>query len=182
MKPSLINLAPEQVIHIGGLSKCLAPGLRLGYIQAPEQWQPHLSTALYNHSLMISPLLSAIACELITQGQADRVLDTIRNEIEQRQNIVQRYLGEFAITTQKHSFHVWLRLPDYWRLTDFITAAEQHNVIVKSAEHFTPPGGTIMPAVRLAISSPASQQTLIFGLEILADLLRQPPMTSPFPL
>ncbi|WP_318472726.1 aminotransferase-like domain-containing protein [Photobacterium leiognathi] len=180
--PPLINLAPEQVIHIGGLSKCLAPGLRLGYIQAPKQWQPHLSAALYNHSLMISPLLSAIACELITQGQADQVLDTIRNEIEQRQNIVQSYLGEFAITTQKHSFHVWLKLPDYWRLTDFITAAEQHNVIVKSAEHFTPPGGTIMPAVRLAISSPTSQQTLIFGLEILADLLRQPPMTSPFPL
>lgn len=33
--PSLQALAPEQVIHIGSLSKSLAPALRLGYVVAP---------------------------------------------------------------------------------------------------------------------------------------------------
>ena len=175
--PPLINLAPEHVIHIGGLSKCLAPGLRLGYIQVPKQWQQHLSAALYNHSLMISPLLSAIACELIVQGDADRVLTTVRTEIQQRQLLVQQYLGEFAITTQTYSFHVWLQLPEDWRLSDFMAATTTRGVIVKSAELFTPRGNHIQPAVRLAISSPLNQQQLIFGLKTIAELLRHPPLS-----
>lgn len=177
----MLNLAPEQVIHIGGLSKCLAPGLRLGYIQVPLKLQQRLNTALHNHSLMISPLLTGLACELIQKGDADRVLQQIHHDIDLRQQLVTRHLGRFALQHTADSFHVWLTLPDYWRLSDFVKAAEQRGVIIKSAEMFTPPGATIPPAVRLAISAPFTHQKLEQGLQILAELLEKDPMND-FPL
>ncbi|MCO4757897.1 MAG: PLP-dependent aminotransferase family protein, partial [Oceanospirillaceae bacterium] len=45
-----VNLDPEQVIHIGALSKCLAPGLRVGYIQVPQRLYEQMTTTLQNHS------------------------------------------------------------------------------------------------------------------------------------
>ncbi|OZS43994.1 PLP-dependent aminotransferase family protein [Photobacterium sanguinicancri] len=181
-RPSpLVNLNSEQVIHIGGLSKCLAPGLRLGYIQVPTRHQKRLNTALHNHSLMISPLLSALACKLIQQGDADRILQQIRHDIAARQRLVTHYLAEFTIAHDNASFHVWLTLPEHWRLSDFVSAAEDAKVTVKSAELFTPPGCTTPPAVRLAISAPVNHQQLEQGLQILSDLLRTDPI-SDFPL
>ncbi len=177
--PPMLNLDPELVIHIGGLSKCLAPGLRLGYIQVPQNLQQRLNTALHNHSLMISPLLTGLACELIQKGNADRVLQQIHHDISLRQQLVSKHLGKFAIQhTPPDSFHVWLTLPEYWRLSDFVSAAEQQGVIIKSAEMFTPPGATIPPAVRLAISAPFTHKKLEQGLLILAELLQKDPMND----
>ncbi|MGF1760232.1 PLP-dependent aminotransferase family protein [Photobacterium sagamiensis] len=177
----MVNLDPEQVIHIGGLSKCLAPGLRLGYIQVPTRLQKRLNAALHNHSLMISPLLTGLACELITNGDADRILSQIRGDIYQRQQLVSQYLGNFNIQHRNDSFHVWLTLPDYWLLSDFVKAAEDLGVVVKSAELFAPPGSTIPPAVRLAVSAPFSHHKLEQGLRILAELLEKDPIND-FPL
>ncbi|MGF1713419.1 PLP-dependent aminotransferase family protein [Photobacterium chitinilyticum] len=174
----MLNLDPELVIHIGGLSKCLAPGLRLGYIQVPQNLQQRLNTALHNHSLMISPLLTGLACELIQKGDADRVLQQIHHDISLRQQLVSKHLGKFAIQHTPDSFHVWLTLPEYWRLSDFVSAAEQQGVIIKSAEMFTPPGATIPPAVRLAISAPFTHKKLEQGLLILAELLQKDPMND----
>ncbi|GAB6262682.1 aminotransferase-like domain-containing protein [Photobacterium sp. R1] len=179
--PPLVNLDSEQVIHFGSLSKCLAPGLRLGYIQVPLKHQTRLNTALHHHCLMISPLLSALACELIRQGDADRTLQQIRQDMQQRARLLERYLEPFQVQYQLPGFHAWLTLPDHWRLSDFVAAAEARDVVVKSAELFTPPGSTIQQAVRLAISAPHSHDKLEQGLAILAELLTQSPYPD-FPL
>lgn len=172
----MVNIDSEQVIHIGGLSKCLAPGLRLGYIQVPTRLQKRLNAALHNHSLMISPLLTGIACELIISGDADRILHQIRTDICQRQQLVAQHLGRFDIRHSPHSFHVWLTLPDYWLLSDFVQAANQQGVVVKSGELFSPPGSTIPPAIRLAISAPFTHRKLEQGLLILSELLGKDPI------
>ncbi|MCG2837037.1 PLP-dependent aminotransferase family protein [Photobacterium sp. WH77] len=179
--PPMVNLDSEQVIHFGSLSKCLAPGLRLGYIQVPGKHQDRLNTALHHHCLMISPLLSALACELIHRGDADRLLTAIREDIAQRKLLLDRYLHSYHIQHHAQSFHAWLTLPDNWRLSDFVAAAQAREVIVKSAELFTPPGSTIPQAVRLAISAPHNHDKLEQGLAILAELLAQEPYPD-FPL
>ena len=172
----MVNMDPERVIHIGAFSKCLAPGLRVGYLQPPEKLYRPLSIALQNHSWMISPLLTALTCELIQSGDADRILSTIREELKQRIKLALEYLQPFAPRTQPISSHFWLPLPEQWRLSDFVDAAAKQGVIVKSAEQFTPPAGNITPAVRLAISSPINQTQMLYGLKTLKQLLESDPM------
>ncbi|MBD1557368.1 PLP-dependent aminotransferase family protein [Vibrio sp. S9_S30] len=176
--PPLVNFMPEQVIHIGAFSKCLAPGLRVGFVHAPDHLYQTLSVTLQNHSWMISPLLTALTCQMIQTNQAEDVINTIRAEMEVRLALTMQYLGSFDIHYKKDCFHLWLTLPDHWRLSDFVQQATLRKVIIKSGELFVPPGGSVPPAIRLSLSSPATHQQLEKGLKILAELLHSNPMSD----
>ena len=170
-----VNLDPEQVIHIGALSKCLAPGLRVGYIQVPQRLYEQMTTTLQNHSWMTSPLLTGIATELIQSGDAVRVLSQIRSEMKIRLEITREILGDFDLRTSDSCFHIWLTLPERLRLGEFVTAATENGISLKSAELFVPPGGAVPPAVRLSVSSPANRDILRAGLLKVRELLEQEP-------
>ncbi|MCO4759733.1 MAG: hypothetical protein KC477_17055, partial [Oceanospirillaceae bacterium] len=170
-----VNLDPEQVIHIGALSKCLAPGLRVGYIQVPQRLYEQMTTTLQNHSWMTSPLLTGIATELIQSGDAVRVLSQIRSEMKIRLEITREILGDFDLRTSDSCFHIWLTLPEHLRLGEFVTAATENGISLKSAELFVPPGGAVPPAVRLSVSSPANRDILRAGLLKVRELLEQEP-------
>jgi DNA-binding transcriptional MocR family regulator len=131
---------------------------------------------LQNHSWMISPLLTALACELLHNGDAERCLATIRLEMARRLAATLRQLGDLGIKSKPGCFHAWLTLPEHWRLSDFVAAAQAQNIIVKSAELFTPPGGHVIPAVRLSLSSPSSMAQLERGVETLNQLLTSNPV------
>jgi len=176
--PPLVNYAPEQVIHIGAFSKILAPGLRVGYLHAPQALYQSMVATLQNHSWMISPLLTALVCELINNGSADRVLDDIRQEVSERLEVTLNRLAPFSPIFKKDCFHIWLPIPEQWRMSDFVIAAEKQGVTVKSGELFSPPAGSISPHVRLALSSPIDQAQLMHGLTKLETLLETDPLTE----
>jgi GntR family transcriptional regulator / MocR family aminotransferase len=81
---SLQGLAPERVVHLGSLSKRLAPGLRIGWILSPS-W---LTGALtYEKALSDggSPVLEQLALvELIERGELDRHLRRMRLRYRER--------------------------------------------------------------------------------------------------
>ncbi len=174
--PALVNLDSERVIHLGAFSKYLAPGLRVGYLYAPQALYSRLVMTLQNHSWMISPLLTALACELISNGDAERCLTTIRQEMARRLKVTLSELATSDIKYKTGCFHIWLTLPEHWRLSDFVLAAQAQNIVVKSAELFTPPGGHVVPAVRLSLSSPSSMAQLERGVHTLKQLLTSNPV------
>ena len=171
----LVNLAPEQVIYIGSLSKCLAPGLRVGFVQVPDSMLKRLTMAIQNQCWMVSPLLTGLSCKLIEMGAADQVLQFIRSEMQLRHSIVKEYLGEFGIQTRPGSFHGWLPLPDSWSLGAFVKACAKAGVNVKSGELFVPPGYAVPPAVRIAFSAPATREQMIAGIQTVRGILESDP-------
>ncbi|MCE0494901.1 aminotransferase-like domain-containing protein [Vibrio salinus] len=171
-----VNLSPERVIHIGSFSKCLAPGLRVGYIQPPKALFQQLSVVLKNHSWMTSPLLTGLICELIYSGKLDVVLRDIRSESAQRMQSALEYIGDVSPDTHGDGFHIWLPLPENWRLSDFMKSAQEENILIKSAEQFTPPAGHILPAIRVSLSSAVNQSQMMKGLQALKRLLVSSPV------
>ncbi|PML79652.1 PLP-dependent aminotransferase family protein [Enterovibrio norvegicus] len=174
----IVNLAPDDVIYVGGLAKTLAPGLRLGFLQLPERYYPHFVNALQNHSWMISPLLTAMASILLENGAANQILDTIRDQMEARWRIAQEYLKDVDFRYHPNSFHGWLRLSDEWSLSEFLAESKARGVEVKSSELFVPAGYSAPPYVRIALSAPPDRDTLEKGLRELADLLANPPLSD----
>lgn len=171
-RPSaLVNLDPEQVVHVGGLGKALAPGLRLGYLQVPGHLRGRVVDGIQNHSWMISPLLTALAMILVERGAADQLLNQVREQMRQRWQRVAAALPGASLRYHREGFHGWLTLPEHLPLSEFLMAARQRGLDLKSAELFTPPGHPAPAAVRIAASAPASQEALDRALALLVDIL-----------
>ncbi len=167
----LVNLDAEQVLHLGSFSKSFAPGLRVGYLQSPKTLYSRLKMTLKDHSWMLSPLLSGLICELICSKSLDQILTEIRDEMTQRSQIALNVLQPFQPIYHTGGFHLWLTLPDTWRLSDFMHATEHRGVTVKSAENFTLPAGKVPPSVRISIGCSPNREQMMQGLTILKELL-----------
>src|SRR3546814_799521 len=64
---------PELGFYIVGLSKTVAPGLRNGYVVAPEKALGRVGSAVHSTCWMACPLTAEIAAELIRGGVAAHV-------------------------------------------------------------------------------------------------------------
>jgi DNA-binding transcriptional MocR family regulator len=115
---------------------------------------------------------------MLTSGDAERNLTIIHNEMKKRIAIAVDALGEFDLRYQQGGFHIWLTLPEPWRLSEFVSRAAEQGVIVKSGELFAPPGGSVAPAVRLSLSSPQTIEQLQLGVDTLKALLQSNPVSE----
>ena len=76
------------------------------------------------------------------------------------------------------SIVAWLPLPEPWRAADFAAMARRQGVVVSPADHFTPAREATDHAVRICLGPPRDRDRLAEGLQRLAALLRDPPVTT----
>ena len=73
--PSFATLEPELTIHVSGLSKCIAPGLRYGFVVAPRAVLGNVAAALRIDCWSISPLTALVATKMLEDGTARRIVE-----------------------------------------------------------------------------------------------------------
>jgi GntR family transcriptional regulator/MocR family aminotransferase len=84
--PALRALAPDHVVHLGSVSKSLAPAIRIGWLLAPAALQAELVEARYWTDLA-SPALPQLAlAHFITSGGFDRHLRQVRRRHRARRD------------------------------------------------------------------------------------------------
>ncbi|KAI1693561.1 aminotransferase class I and II domain-containing protein [Ditylenchus destructor] len=59
--PPVATLAPERTVYVGGLSKSVATGLRVGFVAAPSDWVKTLERAIMATTWNVPGVMSAIA-------------------------------------------------------------------------------------------------------------------------
>jgi GntR family transcriptional regulator/MocR family aminotransferase len=110
------GLDPERVVHIGTISKTLAPGIRLGWMSVPV----HLVDELKAEKSAVdsgSPVLEQLAfADLLASGEYDRHIARARQVYRQRRDAlvaaVGRRLSGLRLDGAAAGLHVLLRLPD----------------------------------------------------------------------
>lgn len=170
----LAELAPERVIHVTSLSKSMAPGLRVGYVLAPEALVPRLGAVLRGSVWMTAPLLGEIARLWIEGGMGDRLAAERLADAHARQALAARYLAGQRITTKPSSFHLWLQLPEPWRASEFVALARRRGVLVTAPEAFVVGREEAPHAVRVCLSAVSTIERLETALGILSGLLAAP--------
>lgn len=173
----LAALLPEQTFFIAGLSKIIAPGLRLSYLAVPKTWHTAITNALYTMSITVSPLMSELSARLIVSGAAQKILTLHQEEARRRNKLADKHLKKFLIPADKTSIFRWLKLPPAFSSgAAFEKLALQHGVQVYAAERFALGDATPEKAIRLSITAPATSAILKKGLLILRKLLLSPPV------
>jgi len=168
--PSIQSIAPDITYFISGVSKCLAPGLRVGYVVAPDGQAESVISTLNLTSWMAPPLMAEIASRWIMDGVSEELIRWHRTEVAERQSIMRHALGEGVLTSDPAAYHAWLRLPEPWRAEDFAAKAQAAGVRVLPSSTFATGRGAVPPAVRVCLGSPPTQAHVARGADMLASV------------
>lgn len=163
--------APQRSVFVTGLSKIAAPGLRVGFVHAPDRLVGAIRTAVTMSSWMPPPLMSEIAAQWVVDGTAEKLKEDQRAHAAGRQAMARGALAGFKYHTDPYGSHLWLSLPEHWQADAFSAVAANLGVLVTPASSFVVTGNQASSAVRLCLSHEASDEKVTRGLKILARLL-----------
>lgn len=167
----LAALWPEGVLYVCSLSKCVAPGLRAGFVSAPERFSGRVREALSLMGWTAPSLHGAVAAELIVSGLAATCAQVHREEALRRMALARDMLGEGFVHGRAATYHGWLQLPAPWRERDAAAAFQRHGVMVSPAHHFVVGDGPAPAAVRVSLGAVAEIAVLQRALQTLAGVL-----------
>lgn len=175
--PPLASLAPEQVLYISTLSKCLTPGLRVAFVLVRDPvLRERFQTALRSFALMVSPLSAALATQWILGGSAYGLMEGVRKEARLRHRMARDLLaGRYSGAGD--GLHVWLELPGYWSPHQLARAADSEGIAVTPAEAFASKlaDADTVNAIRISLGSIKDRGRLQAGLQRLSQLLARRP-------
>jgi DNA-binding transcriptional MocR family regulator len=165
--------APERCVYLTGVSKAVAPGLRVGLLRAPAALVPRLSAAIFASTVMAPPFGTELVGRWLDDGLAERVIAWKRAEFQARAALARQVLGlkDLPATTP----HVWLPTAPLGA-TEFQEQARLRGVLVSAGQAFAV-GQTAPPAfVRICLGPPPTREALGRALEVLRDVRARPPM------
>lgn len=131
--PGLLSMNPEQGIYMGSFSKVLAPGLRLGYVVAPEPLFSKLVQAKQAADLHTPSFSQRIVHETVKDGFLDAHIPTIR-DLYARQchymlDALERHFpAEAQWTRPEGGMFIWVTLPKGVDTTRLLAKAIEQNV------------------------------------------------------
>lgn len=131
--PSLLSLAPANVIHLGSFSKVVAPGLRVGYLVAPEDLVAKLLQAKQASDLHTTGLTQRIVHTLWTDSTYDAHLAALRVRYGAQCALMLKCLAQYmppgvSWTRPSGGMFLWLTLPEEIDATTLFADAMQAGI------------------------------------------------------
>ncbi len=170
----MVVLAPERTFYFTGFSKCLMPGLRIGYLVAPETFGSAVANRNLVTNWMATAMVAEIASRWVSDGTAAYLLDWQMAALGRRNALAARLLGDIAFRASPNGLHIWLPLPSPWSEDAFVTHARLHDVAVAPGSAFAISDPVPEPAVRICLGG-TTAEGLERGLEVIARLARSQP-------
>lgn len=161
---SFTTLAAERSFCVTSLSMGIAPGLRAGFVTAPQASSAGLRAAIEATGGQPAPMLAAVASRWIEDGTAERLLDWQRTELAARNEIAREMLTGQRNKTDAMAPHIWLELPEPWRAGDFARRLAGWKIRVTPSAEFAPDRAAAPQAVRICLGAPPDRETLRKGL------------------
>ena len=168
--PSLAQLAPDRVLHIGSVSKSLAPGLRLGYLVTPPDMIEPCTGWLKATASMGNPLSAMLMSQAIGARLTTSIAASIRTEAARRCAVAREILAPWLAEGTRDALHVWLPLPTA-RAREIVLAAARLNITLAPPEAFMVDPSAAEAGLRLCLGN-APVADLRGALEVIALLLR----------
>ena len=171
----MADIAPASTIYVSSASKSIAPGLRVGYLAVPQTLVDTVSGVARMTDWMTAPLMAEIARRWIEDGSADGLVRWHREQARARQEVAQRLLSAHVGDSQPQSYHLWLPLPEQWRMDAFAAEALRRGVRVITGDAFSVRRDASPHAVRLCLGGAHAVREIDQALRTLVEILSARP-------
>ena len=178
--PLTATFAPERTFLIGGVSKCLASGLRIAFNVCPPQFYKNVQLNVASTMIMAVPLAAEIASQWILDGTFDQIMVRKRNEASARCAMTNQILKGFSYKSYEYGFFVWLRLPAPWSSSQFIQECFRRGIVLPPTESFVSGVEPAPNAVRISWSAAPGRQAWEKALRTMAEILSGPPSAGSY--
>ncbi|AZF11158.1 Transcriptional regulator, GntR family domain [Pseudomonas sp. R2-37-08W] len=150
--PPLATLAPECTVYVGGFSKSVATGLRVGFIAAPLAWVKVLERTVMATTWNVPGVMSAIAVAWIEDGTVAQLEAQKRADAQARQALAAQVLTGLSYVSHPSSYFLWLPLAEDARADQVAMTLQREGIGVSTAEPFAV-SAHVPHALRLALGS-----------------------------
>jgi 2-aminoadipate transaminase len=168
---------PEGTVYLGSFSKVLAPGLRLGYIVAPQAIAPKLLQAKQAADLHSPTFNQRLVAEVLRGGFLDRHVPTIRALYKAQRDAMLEALAremrglDVSWNAPAGGMFLWARLPAGMDAAGLLPRAVEHGVAFVPGAAFYPEHADAR-TLRLSFVT-ASREQIATGIRALAAAIRQ---------
>ncbi|MFQ5612876.1 MAG: PLP-dependent aminotransferase family protein [Anaerolineae bacterium] len=151
------------VLHAGGFSKVLVPGIRIGYLVAPRPLRERLIVAKQTADILTSPLNQRALHAYLAAEHLPGHLATVRRAYRERRDVmVSAAEGHFPAEARWRKpdggLYLWVEMPPEGpTATDLYLAAINYNVAFAIGSVFSA-GGSAQYAMRLNFASCAPDE------------------------
>lgn len=176
--PSIKSMDEDNiVVYCGSFSKIISPGMRIGYVIAP---QPLLA------KIIVAKQASDVHSNIWAQMVCDRFLRTTDMDahVARLCEIYRRKLGLMVDCMKQHfapsvsytvpegGLFLWCNLPEQVDMIDFCNKAVKNKVAVVPGVAFAVQPGSHTHSIRLNFSTP-SDEGIVRGIEILGKMTQE---------
>lgn len=173
--PSMRKFIPDQTIITGSFSKILAPGMRLGWVVAPQAIMDQLVIAKQASDLHSNYLSQRIAYDYLLHEDIDARIGIIRNAYKKQSELMISFMQEMmpesvTYTHPKGGMFIWMTLPEAISSMDVFETALREGVAVLPGTPFYIDGGG-KDTIRINFSN-ATPDKIRTGIERLSHVIQ----------
>lgn len=162
------------VIYAGSFSKIFAPGVRVGYVVAPEQLIAKMTVGK-----QVSDVHTTIYCQLLinewmnnydVSAHLEKIREIYRKKLNLMCDMIDSELGDFVTYVRPEGgLFVWCKLPEHVDMLKFCKVAAENKVAVVPGTAFMTSDDDKTQCIRLNFSTP-SDEKIIEGMKILGKV------------
>jgi 2-aminoadipate transaminase len=174
--PPIISLHKENTIYLGTFSKTLAPGIRVGWIIAPEVVMDRLVQAKQGADLHTGTFVQMMAYDIASRGILKRHVIDICKVYRERRDVMleamqEHFPGSVAWTRPQGGLFLWVRCPPDVDTEKLLKRALEAKVAFVPGYAFYPDGRG-RNAMRLSFSCTPPDKIRV-GIERLGHAIRE---------
>ncbi len=164
-----------KVLYAGSFSKVLAPGLRVGYLCAPQNVIAKAVVCMQVSTVHTSILPQMIAYKFVTENDFEAHLEKLRNIYRKKSdlmltNLKMKMPKSISFTEPEGGLFIWGTLPD-GDMPYFCKKAVKNKVAVVPGNAFLVDENAPCLSFRLNYSTPTDEQ-IVRGVDILAEVAK----------
>jgi DNA-binding transcriptional MocR family regulator len=168
--PPVAAFAPERTLYVTSFTKIVVPGLRIGYLVAPDRYVAAVANRHLVSNWMATPMVAEIASRWVSDGTAMELVEWQRGALHRRHAIAAEVLGALPYRSHPESLHIWMPLTACRTEEGFVAQARLQGVAIAPGASFRTSQAEWHPAIRISLGS-TTEAELRTGLGIVSRLL-----------